>query len=459
MKYPRELENKVKEIESIITEWPVKKTLQEVMDWILQFETEDFDLAIRILRQLNVIGPKDFEGALRIAYSKLIRHGLEKDAKLSKANTIYCPIGSAGKSGAMVAYHFRTVNQLASSHFLDDETLKLLKGGKIRNLVLIDDIIATGDQSKKTLEKIKPIAAAAGINNVYLLSVVGFKDGIKEIQDTGLADVFSAIEYDKIDTIRSIDCSFFDGIPYEKRNPLKERISNKYKGPGYKAFGAFIVFYYNTPNCTLYSVSLDTDGWIPLFQRYRDLTNIDEPEFEQLTKEIEKVKLDKDILDECSIYTEGQIEEQFIAELASKNSGFGFKSLRVMPIGGFVSKEIMDKYRKMTKKSIFISDDSEEDYHESLPPSLKCKDVILMGNVMRYFNLSAVYDSPLCANLIGNRLFPVGDSYLLYRELELILLKRQSPTMRVEVMKELVNKCLNNAEVAKLIERIKEVYQ
>ena len=82
-----------------------------------------------------------------------------------------------------------------------------------------------------------------------------------------------------------------------------------------------------------------------------------------------------------------------------------------------------------------------------------------MGNVMRYFNLSAVYDSPLCANIIGNRLFPVSDPNLLFRDLELILLKRQSPTMRVEVMKELVSKCLNISEVEKLIMRIKEVYQ
>ena len=69
MKYPRALEDKVKEIEAIIEKWPVEKSLQEVMEWILQFETEDFDLAIRIIRQMNVIGQKDFEGALKIAFS------------------------------------------------------------------------------------------------------------------------------------------------------------------------------------------------------------------------------------------------------------------------------------------------------------------------------------------------------------------------------------------------------
>ena len=58
MKYPRELEDKVKEIKTIIEGWPVEKSLNEVMEWILQFETEDFELALRILKQLNVVGQK-----------------------------------------------------------------------------------------------------------------------------------------------------------------------------------------------------------------------------------------------------------------------------------------------------------------------------------------------------------------------------------------------------------------
>ena len=99
MKYPRELEDKVKEIKAIIEGWPVEKSLNEVMEWILQFETEDFELALRILKQLNVVGQKDFEGALKIAFSKLMRHANEKGIKLSNTNTIYCPIGTAGKSG------------------------------------------------------------------------------------------------------------------------------------------------------------------------------------------------------------------------------------------------------------------------------------------------------------------------------------------------------------------------
>ena len=458
MKYPRELEDKVKEIKTIIEGWPVEKSLNEVMEWILQFETEDFELALRILKQLNVVGQKDFEGALKIAFSKLMRHANEKGIKLSNTNTIYCPIGTAGKSGAMVAYHFRTVNQLASSHFLDDETLKQLKIGKIKNLVLVDDIIATGDQANKAVDKIKPIAAAAGINNVYLLSIIGYKQGIKAVLDAGQVDVFAAIEYDLIDTLNSIDCSFFNGMPYEERKQAIDKISNKYKGPGYKGFGGFVTFYYNTPNCTLYSVSMNTNGWIPLFLRYRDLNSVDEPEFVQLTKELEKTKPAKDELDECSIYTEGMVEEQFLEELSLRYDNFGFSSLRILSIGSLGPKEKLDKYRKITSKTIFITDSESDEKGKSVPPRLKEKDVVFMGNVMKYFDVMKIVMSPICSPLLGEHPVILMEPKLLHQDLEMKLLKRVSPTQRIEVMKELVNNCIIDSEVVKLVEKIKKVY-
>lgn len=458
MKYPRALEDKVKEIEAIIEKWPVEKSLQEVMAWILQFETEDFDLAIRIIRQMNVIGQKDFEGALKIAFSKLMRHGQEKKPKISNTNTIYCPIGSAGKSGAMVAYHFRTVNHLASSHFLDEETIGLLKAGQIKNLVLVDDIIATGKQSKEAVEKIMPIAAAAGINNVYVLSIVGFKEGIKAVQDTGQVEVFSAFEYDEIDTIKSIECSFFDGMTYAEREQAQNKITNKYKGRGFGGFGGFITFYYNTPNCTLYSVSMDTDGWIPLFYRYRDLKGVEEPEFKQLTEELEKAKLTQEKLAECSIYTEEIIVELFLAELAERNDNFGFKTLRILSIGPVRHKTVLEKYRKMTIKSIFVTDDEPGD--NKGPHSIEDeKDVILMGNVMKYFDETKVMSSPLCRSLLGENFIILKEERLLHQEMEMKLLKHVSPTKRVEVMRELVSNCIRPKEAERLIERIKKVYE
>ena len=55
MKYPKYLENRIEEISSVVKSWPVEKSLEEVMAWVLQFEKNDYDLALRVLKNLNVI--------------------------------------------------------------------------------------------------------------------------------------------------------------------------------------------------------------------------------------------------------------------------------------------------------------------------------------------------------------------------------------------------------------------
>ena len=170
MKYPKYLENRIEEISSVVKSWPVEKSLEEVMAWVLQFEKNDYDLALRVLKNLNVIGANDLNVALTVAYSKLLRHALEKDNRISNENTLYMPIGNDGKSGAMIAYSFRMINGLSSAYFFSKDNLQLVKAGKIKNLVLLDDIIATGDQSSKQLVEVAEKARTLGIQNIYAIA-------------------------------------------------------------------------------------------------------------------------------------------------------------------------------------------------------------------------------------------------------------------------------------------------
>ena len=151
MKYPIDIEIRLKEIEEVISKWPKKKRLEDVITWMLQFDNEDFDLAFRIIKNLNVIGPEELNSALAISYSKLMRRAKAKKINISLKNTMFAAIGGASKSGAMIAYNFRLINELASANFLDEETIKFIEEGEVENLVLVDDIIATGDQSAKEL--------------------------------------------------------------------------------------------------------------------------------------------------------------------------------------------------------------------------------------------------------------------------------------------------------------------
>jgi hypothetical protein len=56
--------------------------------------------------------------------------------------------------------------------------------------------------------------------------------------------------------VQSLDSNFYEGIPYEERSLLKDRLEyyggRVNKSPlGYGGLGGLIVFYYNTPNSTV----------------------------------------------------------------------------------------------------------------------------------------------------------------------------------------------------------------
>lgn len=210
MKYPKYLEARLSEIETVVGSWPMEKCISDVMSWILQFEPDHYDLALRVVNNLNVIGEQDLKTALSVAYSKLLRHAKDSGIKISKQNTLYMPIGSDGESGAMIAYHFRTINDLSSSYFMSAETMNLIKSGSILNLVLVDDIIATGEQSGEQLVEVANKARMLGIKNVYLVTAFGFRIGIDRLRDKQVADVFSAVEYDDKDTVMNLDSLFYD---------------------------------------------------------------------------------------------------------------------------------------------------------------------------------------------------------------------------------------------------------
>lgn len=447
MKYPHYLENKKKEITNIVTSWPIEKRVEEVMTWLLQFDSTDYDIAIRILRQMNVIGPEELNASLAISYSKLLRHANEKGIKINKENTIYVPFGSAGKSGAMIAYNFRMINGLNSAYFLSKETINLIKDGRIDNLVMIDDIIASGDQSSSQVKEIAEKALGLGISNIFVITAFGFKDGLRKVGETEIVDVFSAIEYDVEDTIASLDASFYEGLQYDVRQSYLNNLSKKYKGIGYKGIGALITFYYNTPNCTLHAVWCNNDGWIPLFPRRHDLNNksIELYEFEELLKEKNsKNEIQKN---DFSIYVEGKSEELFISELAKRHNNFGAKQLKVISIGPFYQKTLVDELSKYSNKILFITDDEKEDennpHYKGLIKVLEGKTLLQIGPIMSYFDMKKVATEPVFSKMLDYDIFDDSVSpEFRYAQLENKLLKRTASNFRFSNMRELIENVL-----------------
>lgn len=460
MKYPKYLENHLDEVKAIIQSWPVEKSLEEVMAWVLQFESNDYDLALRVIKNLNVIGSDDLNIALNVAYSKLLRHAQEKGNKISNENTLYMPIGNDGKSGAMIAYNFRLINGLNSSYFFSKDNLQLVKLGKINNLVLLDDIIATGNQSSKQLVETAEKARKLGIQNIYLLTAFGYREGIDKIKETQVADVFSAVEYDSCDTVMNRDSAFYDGLTHDKRDRYWQSISKFYKGYGYGTIGGLIAFYYNTPNSTLEMVWGSNNGWIPLFPRRFDLKNIG-PELYELD---ELIKAGNDIKtvekEECSIYVEGKTKELFIRTLASLYENFGYGSINIVSIGAFFSGSLIESLMKYSEKVFFVTDgnlDEDTGYAKSVKEATKNVELTRIPNVMSFFDKAKIETSDYFVKIFGNG-FIEDDltDEALYSYLENKLIKKAPAMSRANNMKVLIETCSNTEKIQELINKFQK---
>ena len=460
MKYPKDLECKLPEIKEIVKSWPFDKKIDEVMAWIMQFEKEDYDIAIRTLRCLNVIGSDELNSALSVAYSKLLRHAREKGYKINHENTLYMPIGNDGKSGAMIAYNFRLINGLNSAYFLSKDTLDFVKQGKIDNLVMIDDIIATGNQSSSQLVEIASKARSVGIQNIFMMTAFGYKQGIEKLRDTEVADVFSAIEYDEDDTVTDLDSTFYEGLTHAKRIRYLESIQKNYGHYGYGGIGGFLVFYYNTPNSTLPMVWYSKEGWLPLFARKFDLKNIG-PEVYEL-EELIKEKEGKEVVakEECSIYVEGKTEELFLQILASRYNNFGYGSLNIVSIGPFYSGSLIASLKKYSQRVYFVTAEKMEEnsgHTKGVLEAMQDEMPDQMNQVMSYFDIGKIKSTERFSRILDMEIIEDATNVNeVYRYLENKLIKKAASVFKIENMIELIDNCSKLDEIKELASKFQK---
>ena len=455
MKYPKYLEQHLEEIKSIISKWAVEKSLNEVMSWILQFESNDYDIALRILRNFNVVGSDDLNAALQIAYSKLLRHSTMKGNTIDKNNTIYMAIGADGKSGAMIAYNFRMINKLSSARFLSAGNIELINDDKIKNVVLVDDIIASGDQSSEQVKDIAEKLLNFGIENIYVVSAFGFKKGIEKVSNTGVVDVFSAVEYNDCDTIESMDSIFYDGLPYDKRKKYKEELHKSYNGKSYGDIGALISFYYNTPNCSIGTVWKTDGGWIPLFPRMFDAKG-NSPELYELDKLIKQTKEDSNTdtpkKNDCAIYVESKVMELFFREVAKRYNNFDYSKLSIVSIGPFYSKDLIASLKTLATTSKFVtneSSDSQTQHAQNINKAVDKSDLVRIKDVMAYFDLKKIRASEKFSRILDSSIFE--EDVPEEMRCSLLGIKLFKSQYRVENMQELMENCTEEENIKELV--------
>jgi len=449
MRYPETLIDKLDRVKEIHSSWKCSIPFEDVVKWILQFDSEDYDLAIRIIEHINFLNFGDIKGALSIAYSKLIRKSIEKGTRITHKNTLFAGLGDNGKSGSMISYHFRVINELSEENFNDNEDL--IETGDIENIVLIDDILSTGFQATKEIIKLTEKVTPFGVKNIFLLTVCGMKNGIIKVEEETKAYTFSAIEYSTKDTAIDLDAKFYHGLNYQERERLKSRMEyyGKIAYPkqsfGFGQIGGLIAFDFNTPNTTLPIIWSDSNSWIPLFKRARRINGIN-----AYYKQFDRPKKDKDTSKpssptEISIYVEGKIEEIFFDLLIQEkkfDKRIGFEKVNIVALGGaFMSKKLLTQLSNVDQEQIFVfEDDKHTNTIIGKEPYNDLKVILMSPNIMKFFRIKDIMnnekgDKELIEMTQGKE---VTDA--LYFELEMFLIKRSSPSRRQNILQEYIAK-------------------
>jgi hypothetical protein len=367
MKYPISHNRYIEELEAVVASWPVDKSFDDVLKWLMQFDNEDIDLAVRIVKSLNVIGFDDLNTSLSIAYSKLERAAIDRKSPISRKNTLFAGIGESGKSGAMMGYNFRVINDIPEENFLTDESLKYLEQGCIDNIVLIDDVIGTGDQATEEIKKLTEKITPFGVKNIFMLTAVGMGIGIKKILKDTKAHVFSAFEYSDLDTAKNLDSLFYEGVSHESRIKMQARL--EYYGKvasewplGYGGIGAFISFYYNTPNISLPLIWSSRNSWIPLFKRAVKIDGISSY-YKQIDSALSKRKKENtrptQKIRELQVFVEGRIDEAFFDYVISAIESPYFEKISIVSLGGFGSRSLFENIARLSENYLFILEDDD----------------------------------------------------------------------------------------------------
>ncbi|HYF78868.1 MAG TPA: hypothetical protein VD973_17165 [Symbiobacteriaceae bacterium] len=373
---PSSLRAYVPRIESVISKWPVKITLEHAIKWVMQFDAEDQALAVRVLEHIHVLGSKEIRDALEVAHAKLERMVSEKGAPIRGNNTLYAGIGNAAKSGGLIAYHYRVAAEISENDFFSSEEERSLDLSKIENIVLVDDVIGTGKTIKKEVTRIaEEVYTLSKTRNVFVLTVAGYEEGIQYITNETGASVVCALEYTSKDTVSNLDASFYKDMPVSDRSIDLDRIKRYCRSIstselGFGGVGGLLVFDHNTPNTTLPIIWHNGKGWLPLFPRATRIPGAAkiirsaENERNQPTPEV----AGGDAVTESgeaplTLFVEGKIDEVFVDcmrqryDLAGR---IGVKEVNAIALGGlYQSERLLDLLKTSRKNAVFVLDDDE----------------------------------------------------------------------------------------------------
>lgn len=361
-------------VEKAISQWPIPFSVDHAIKWMLQFDRDDYPLALRILESVDVLAQRDVRTAFEVAQAKLERAAVEKGTPIKRSNTLYAGVGQTAKSGSVMAYHYRLTAEVAESDFFAQDEEEDIDFGRIDNIVLLDDVIGTGQSVIVDVSRIaEEVHSLARSRNIYVLTVAGYADGIARVVEETGASVISALEYSSQDTVIDFDAAFYAGLPMSERSRTLDRIKRYCRiaarsDLGYGDVGGLLVFDHNTPNTSLPLIWARGNGWIPLFPRAgriqgsAKVLKVVESERAAEAQELAPAAPQKPAREEIdlTVFVEGKFDELFVDVMRSRKQlaqFLGVKDVSAVALGGLAqSNRLFDLLKESRKYAVFVLD-------------------------------------------------------------------------------------------------------
>lgn len=471
---PSSVSSQLERIEKAIASWPMPFPLDHAIKWVLQFDRDDYPLALRIIESIDVLAQRDVRAAFEVAQAKLERAAVEKGAPIKRSNTLYAGVGQAAKSGALMAYHYRLTAEIAESDFFVQDEEEEIDFSKIDNVVLLDDVIGTGQSVTTDVARIaEEVHSLARSRNIYVLTVAGYEEGITHVVEKTGASVISALEYASKDTVKDLDAAFYAGLPMAERARTLERIKRYCRlaarsDLGYGNVGGLLVFDHNTPNTSLPLIWAGGNGWIPLFPRAgriqgsaKVLKVVADERRAEAREEAPAApqKAPRETID-LTLFVEGKFDELFVDVMRGRMrlaERLGVKDVSAVALGGLAqSTRLFDLLRESRKYAVFVVDGDtfSKKYIERIAPIINTRLMLLRPTFTAMLDLNKVFADanrfPGLPDPGGN---PSDERWL--KEVEIAVIRRNSVAANSERLAQVIEEYLDPAKYEAFVQEVR----
>lgn len=259
----------------------------KVIRWLENFEPEDVELAIDLLRVFEYIPFNEFMFRLNDLLNELFKN-IPKGEKI-----IIYPYGKLGKSGTLVTYPLKNTNayKRRENDIEMTKDFQFLKNPEIYNhIIFLDDFIGSGKTFCKEFSKpdnIQQWILDNDIKNTYILSTIIMAEGKKYILDRFPHIKIVSEERNKIFDPSLSPLKILGNLNEIENLTLK--YGNKIKvGPypyyfpyGFDNSQSLVSYFHCTPNNTLSIIWGSNKNWLPLYPRMASIRMKEAREFKQ----------------------------------------------------------------------------------------------------------------------------------------------------------------------------------